>query len=173
MRTLSSALLTELDKTVTEVGYLVQWGTSPVMRWSDLGEITWDSRIWVPVDFTLQGLDFDGEAELSATLTVQNLDSVAAGAFLGAAVPDVAVEIHQFARGALAAGDAPRIAVMAIDGCEIGLDRVTVRLIEQSALSSFAPRRSIDASHGFRFALPAGTMIAWESELFIAEPEDG
>jgi hypothetical protein len=174
-RILSSALLTELAKTVTTVGYLVQIGTTTPQRWSNIGAVTWNALAWSDMDFVVEGLEFSSDVDLTARLTVQNLDGVAAALFLSASehLYNVVVTIYQFAHGALGVGDVPLIAVMAVDACDVGLDKVVLSLTDANVDAAFSPRRRVAPTDGFNFAAPGGTVIAWGNEILTLAPSDG
>lgn len=172
-RSISAALQAELDKTVTQVGYLVQWNTAPLLRWSNLGDLDWASVPWVDFDFTVEGLRFDQERELECTIRTQNLDNAIAGQFLGTQMADVTVDLYQLARGALAAGDPVKLATFAVDSCEIGLAVLEARLVSVASLYAFSPRRRVDLANGFAYALQQGAQVAWENEIFVFEEDRG
>lgn len=183
-RSISSALATELAKTITSVGYLIEIGTTTIRRWSNIGQVTWNSQTWQDVDFSIDGLAFDADADLAARLIIQNLGGIAgetpstktaAEIFLSSTehMYDITVTVYQFARGALATIDVPKIAVMAMNDCEIGLDRVSINLMESKSEAAFSPRRRISPTDGFNFATPAGAVIVWENEILTVEPSDG
>lgn len=181
-RTVSAALSTQLGNPVTSVGYLVEIVSSgKTRRWSNIGQVTWNSLTWYDVDFSIEGLNFDVEVELTAVLKIQNIavlaDEIvrASELFLDDAdkLYDVPVTIYQFEREALAVADVPKIAVMAINDAAMEDELVAVSLVEKKSNAMFAPRRRINAAHGMEFALPPGSQILWEQEILILEPEDG
>ncbi len=168
-RIITVALQNELSLPVTRVGYLVQWNGSFPYRWSNIGAVTYNAVPWIDFDFSLTGLEFDPEKEQSATLTAGNLDDAAAAFFLQEVVSDMTVDIYQFAGGALATGDAPKLARLAVGAVSSGLDTTEVQLVSYATSESFSPRRRIDTYNGFNFALPAGTKLPWENQIFILE----
>lgn len=172
-KSISVALQAELDKTVTSIGYLVQWNMAPIIRWSDLGDITWNSLIWVSADFKITGLRFDPEKDLEATISIQNLDNTIGALFLTTQMADVTVDIYQVSRGALAVVDVVKLGSFAVDKSEIKIDRVIVQLVAMSSLYSFSPRRRIDPYNGFNYAMPSGSVIIWENEIATVEHENG
>lgn len=172
-RTITAALAVELAKTVTSVGYLIQINASQILRWSNLGDVTYLGVPWVDVDFAIEGLSWDSDRDPECSLQIQNLDNAIAALFLNEAMADVTVDLYQFARGALASGDASQLARFVLGNTKIKLDKLEVPLIGQSSLSEFSPRRRIDQVNGFYFALPRGTQLVWENEILIAEPENG
>lgn len=180
-RDISSALATELAKTITTVGYLVEIGFSSVRRWSNIGQVTWNSQTWQDVDFAVDGLSFDPDAPLSATLTIPNVgipagESVYPSALFidpTLALTTIPITVYQFAYGALAVADVPKVAVMAIDGVDFSHAAVRIALAESKDAAAFSPRRKINTTNGFKFATPAGTVIPWQGEVFVAGPANG
>lgn len=172
-RAISTGLATELAKTVTRVGYLLQINGSEIRRWSNLGDVTYLGVPWADVDFEITGLRWDADRDPECQLRMNNLDSAAAAWFLLEPLADVTVDLYQFAAGALADGDAPQIARFVFDGMTVRLATLEARLTAQSSLYSYSPRRRVDSSNGFSYALPKGTQITWGNEVFIVEPEDG
>lgn len=174
-RTVSSALATELAKTITSVGYLVEIGTSTPKRLSNIGTVTWNSLTWSNSDFSVDGLAFDTDQPLTASLAIQNLDGVMGAALLSSSekMYSTLVTIYQFARGALAAGDVPKVAVMAISTLEVTLARVSLSLVEAKSATSFTPRRRVTPAFGFSFATAPGTTFQWGNEIITLEAPDG
>lgn len=174
-RAISSPLATELAKTITSVGYLVEIGTSTPKRLSNIGTVTWNSLTWTNSDFSVDGLAFDTDQPLTASLAIQNLDGVMGAALLSSSekMYSTLVTIYQFARGALAAGDVPKIAVMAIAAMEVTLERVTLSLVESKSSTSFTPRRRVTPAFGFSFATAPGTTFQWGNEIITLESGNG
>ena len=171
-RTITSALQTELSKQITSVGYLMQINGSQILRWTDIGDVTYNSVPWVGVDMDITGLKLDPDRDPECDLSVQNLDSAVAALFLTEAMADVTVDLYQFARGALATGDAAYMFKLVFDSMQIKVDRLTAHLSAYSSLYAFSPRRRVEVSTGFSYALPRGTQIAWGNEIFIVEPDN-
>lgn len=174
-RSISSALSTELAKTITSVGYLVHITTTTPQRWSNIGQVSWNSQTWADVDFSIDGLQFDIDAALSARLSIQNLDGTAGTLFLADSetISTLTVTVYQFEREALAVADVPKIAVLAIADCEVTPTRVVLQLVEQKSEAAYAPRRRINPTNGFYFATPPGSTIVWGNEILTLEASDG
>lgn len=170
-RTISTGLATEFAKVVTQPGYLVQINASQIRRWSTFGDIVYQGVPWISMDFEVLGLQWDPDKDLQCTLTVQNLDSAIAAWILLESLADVTVDIYQFAAGALADGDAPQLARMVFDSCQVKLDQMNANLVQQSSLFAFSPRRRVDVPNGFSYALPKGSQIAWGNEIYVVEPD--
>lgn len=174
-RTVSSALSTELAKTITSVGYLVEIGITSPKRLSNIGTVTWNSLTWTNSDFVVEGLAFDTDQPLTGSLSLQNLDGVMGAALLSSSekMYSTLVTIYQFARGALADGDVPKVAVMAITTMEVTLERVSLSLVESKSATSFAPRRRVTPGFGFSFATAPGTTFQWGNEIITLEAANG
>jgi hypothetical protein len=172
-RAVSTGLQAELDKTVTRIGYLLQINGSEIRRWSNLGDTTYLAVPWAGVDFDISGLRWDTDRDPDCTLKVSNLDSAVAAWFMLEQLQDVTVDIYQFAPAALADGDASYLAKFVFDSCQIKLDVLEARLVAYSSLYAYSPRRRVDSSNGFNFALPKGTQVTWGNEVYIVEPENG
>lgn len=172
-RTVSSGLQTELNKPITSVGYLLQINASITMRWSNIGDVTYQGVPWTGVDLVISGLKWDPDRDPECSISVQNLDSAVAALFQTEAMADVTVDLYQFARGALTSGDAVQLARFVFDGrVQIKVDRIEAHLAAQSSLYSFAPRRRVEVSTGFSYALPRGTQIAFGTETLITEQQN-
>lgn len=172
-RTISTALQAELDKTVTRIGYLLELNTSPVLRWCNLGEVTWDSVVWVPYDFELSGVGSADDGPSRASLKVQNLDSAAAAALLDADMAALVLDVWQVAPAATGASDVIRLGRYLVDDLEISTDKLELRLLPEGSVDAFSPRKRIDPSNGFNYALAPGVTIAWESEIYVVGDNRG
>jgi hypothetical protein len=174
-RTVSSALSTELAKTITSVGYLVEIGTATPKRLSNIGTVSWNSLTWTESDFAIDGLAFDTDQPLTGSLVVQNLDGVMGAALLSSSekMYSTVITVYQFARGALATADVPKVAVMAIATMEVSLERVSLSLVESKSATSFTPRRRVTQGFGFSFATAPGTTFQWGNEIIVLESANG
>lgn len=166
-RVISTALQAEFDKQITRVGYLVQVNVSPVLRWCNVGSVSWSGFTWNAYDFDLRGVGGSTERVAQPTLKVQNLDSAAAQVFMTADMSTLTLDVYQIAPSATAAGDAVRVGKYFVGYCEIGTDALDVRLVPEVLLDAFSPRRKIDSGAGFKYALPEGTQIAWGNEVYF------
>lgn len=168
-QTISSALATAFAGPVTQPGYLVQINASQILRWSTLGNITYNGVPWTNQDFEVRGLKWDPTQDPVAKLRVQNLDGAIGAFFMLEQLVDVTVDIWQVAAGVLGAGDAAQMPRMVIDDCAIGLDWIEIGLVGYASMNAMSPRRRVEAASGFSYALPPGTQIAWGNEIFILE----
>lgn len=170
-RSISAALQTKFDAPVTQVFYLLQLNGSQIVRWSNGGDVTVLGVPWVNMDFEIDGLEWRGGALVSGHLRAQNLDNALGGLFLNEPMADVTVDIHQVERNVLS--DPQYLGTLVMDDSTINLDFLEAALVSSQSASAKSPRRRVDASNGFHYALPKGTQIAWGNEIFILEPYRG
>jgi hypothetical protein len=159
MRTLSSALITELGLTLTRPGYLIQLGYSTPLRISTLGDITWNGFAWSSYDARISGLSSDGKGANSAQLMVGNTDKAIGAVVLTEGASDIAVAIWAIYAGATATADAVQVFSGVVDGADISADKVNLILMAQANRTLHSPRVFINKAAGFNYLLPAGTRI--------------
>ena len=172
-RAVSAALQTELSKTITRLGYLLSFSTTPPLRLCNVGAVEWNGLIFIEYDFTLEGAGYDVNGSNPCTLRIQNLDDAVAALFSLADFSAVTCDVWQIAPAAVATADAARLGRYALGECEIGVDWMRLQLEPENALAAFSPRRRVDPSYGFYHALPEGSKIAWENEVYIVGGDRG
>lgn len=172
-RTISTALQAEFNKTITRVGYLVEFSTTPTQRWCSVGTVSWNGNTWNAYDFELRGAGGAADRVVQPTLKVQNLDSAAAAVFLDANLSNLTAEVWQVAPSAVGTNDPVRLGKYFVGYLEVGLDSLDMRLVPEVLLDAFSPRRRIDSSNGFDYALPQGTQIAWGNEIYFVGFDTG
>lgn len=172
-RTISTALQAEFNKTVTRVGYLVQVNVSPVLRWCNVGSVSWSGFTWNAYEFELRGAGSSTDRVVQPSLKVQNLDSAAAAVIADANMSTLTLDVWQAAPSALGASDPVRIGKYFVGSVEIGLDSLDMRLIPEAMVDAYSPRRRIDAANGLAYALPEGTQIAWGNEVYFVGFDTG
>lgn len=173
-RTLSTATQNALGATITSVGYLVDIVVgATTLRLCDIGPVTWNGNAYTSADMKISGAGFSADSSFSGdfTISLQNLDNVAGLLFTSVRLADCSVTVRQFERSAIAVADPALMATMAISGADIGIDRVTLRLVASESSYLFAPRKRVDAAHGFKFATPDKTRIVWGYEVFIVNSD--
>lgn len=170
-RVINAATQTEYNKTVVDIGYLVQFTMSQIVRWCTYDTVNYAGVPWIQFDFKVEGLRFDPEREPEATLRAQNLDNAVSGLFQNEAIADAAVDIYEVVPLALAAGDAPKLARLYVNGCEITRTEIILKLVSARSAFAVAPRRRIDPSEGFSYAIAPGSQIPWGNEILIAEED--
>jgi hypothetical protein len=168
MKTLSSALLTELGLTITRPGHLVEIGFSVPLRLSTLGEISWGGNTWIAADVQVSGIRSDGTLAQSGSLRFANTFDDFGAAILNEGIADRSIKVYAVYAGA------PDDAVLMFDGVgdEASWDaqgRVTIRLAQSATHTSFWPRRRINAASGFNHLIAAGTRITIGGQPYILE----
>lgn len=173
-RTITSALQTEFDETVTSVFYLIQITGTQILRWSNGhgDDITFQGVPWIDMDFDITGLSFDPDKDPECGIKVNNMDGAVAAFLRTEPIAECIIDIYQMARGATADDDIPMLVRMVFGDCEIGPDFLSGSLLGYASRYAFSPRRRVDPYNGFNFALPRGTKIVWGTETFILEPID-
>lgn len=173
-RGISGDLQIELSKTITRVGYLLEFsGLSQTLRWCDIGNVTWNGNIFVPYEFTISGIGDSVDGNRTPSLKVQNLDNAAAAIFANADMSAAKLTAWQVAPAAVDPEDPVPLGVFMFGDMEIGLDTLSLRLVNELMLDAYAPRRRVDPANGFNYAMPEGTQIAWENEIYIVEHNRG
>lgn len=169
MKTLSSALQTQLGLTVTSPGYLVQLGYSSILRLSTMGDISWNSYTWSAADVRVSGIGQDGSAANSGNLQLGNTNDAYGALVLNEGASDIAVSIWACYAGATATGDPVLVFSGVTNGAGIDSSKVTIPLLAQSNATLYSPRTFCNKASGFNFLQPAGTKIFFNGETFILE----
>jgi hypothetical protein len=166
MRTLSSALLTELGLTVTRPGYLAEIAFPTPMRLSSLGTLTWNSLQWIGRDLEVRFGPIVGRAGQTVSVSIDNDAQSMSAEILANGVTGRSLKIWVAYAGALASAD-PYLAFNGnCDGAEITPDKVTISgaLISPAAL--YCPRKRINQSTGFSALLPAGARVRIGNHIY-------
>lgn len=177
MRTLSTPTQTEIAKTYTDPGYLVEIAFSTVVRLSSRGDVSWNGSSWLGSesgrDVGVDGLGSDGQGAQTGSLTLGNADNVVGALVLNEGVAGRAVKVWKFYEGATAAADPAQIFSGCGDEAEIGLTEVRISLVSESLQSLDSPRTRITKANGFNHLPPAGTIINWGGQAYRLEPGNG
>lgn len=166
MKTLSSALISQLGLTITQPGYLIELGYSAVLRLSTLGDISWGAQVWSAFDARVSGLAQDGKGASSGTLTLGNADGALGALALNDGASDIAANIWAVYAGATASADPVQVFAGVIDGCSIDADKVSFTLCAQGNRTLESPRFFISQINGFNWLKPAGSIIPAWGEIF-------
>lgn len=169
MRTLSSALLTELGLSVTRPGFLVQLGFSTTLRLSTMGDISWGGYTWAASDARINGLGQDGSAGNTGNLVLGNTDLAFGALVLNEGASDVPCAIWACYAGATAGGDPVQVFSGVTDGANIDANRVSLALVAQAVTTLYAPRVFINKAAGFNYLAPAGTKVVVGNETFVLD----
>lgn len=168
MKTLSSALLTELGLTVNRPGYLVQIGFSTTLYLSTMGDISFMGQTWVGADVKLSGISQDGSGNAGGSLMLGNADGAYGALTLLEGASDIAVVVWACYAGATASGDPVQIFSGMTDGADISPEKVTITLVQTRNATLYSPRVFI-TKPTFNFLQPAGTKISIGGEVFVLE----
>jgi hypothetical protein len=168
-RTLPTTLSAGLAAAVTAPGYLIALGTSPVLRYSTRGTLTYGGYTWVG-GARVEGLAL-AAGGAPPRLVLPNADNALSALLLGGVLSDVSAEIWAIY------GDAPSEAesvfVGVVDGAyEIGLLACVLALADDSAGASSLPRAWIGAPI-FNHLPPPGSVITWGGTTYTLEASDG
>lgn len=166
MRTLSSALITELGLTRTRPGYLVELNYSTVLRFSSMGNISWGSYVWAGANILVSNLSQDGKGFSTSSLSVGNTDSVMGALVLNEKANSKLVRIWTCYAGATAADDPVQEFYGVTDGAEIFPEKVQFQLVSQHNQTLESPRVFISQLTGFSFLKPAGSIVSVGGETF-------
>jgi len=161
MRTLSSALVTELGLTITRPAYLIKINLSTPLYYSTIGNITWNSINWIGYDVKVSGV-----SDIQGQLILQNIDNTFSSLILNEKVAGKACQIYSVYAGATATGDVVQIFDGVCDTSEISTSAAKINL-RQEKLDS--PRKFINSAYGFNYLQPAGTVITIGTEKFTLE----
>lgn len=170
MKTLSSALITELGLTVTRPGYLIEIQYSTVLRLSTLGDISWNSYSWSAADVAVSNLSQDGKGLSAAGLTIGNTDLAMGALVLNNGANDVPVNIWAVYAGATALADPVQVFAGVLNGASIAADKVAFQLVAQSRQTLESPRVFISQLSGFSSLKPAGSIVPVGGDTFVLEP---
>lgn len=171
MRTLSYPLLTALRGPITQPGYLVYLGYSAPRYLSTMGSIDWDSRTWIGsdqdinADIKVSSISNTGTGESTATITLDNTNSVWSALILNEGAADIVAKVWACYTGAVA----PVLVFDgATDGADIDAKNVTMQLAASGNKTQYAPRIFI-SKPTFNHLQPAGTKLTWGNETFVLE----
>lgn len=169
MRTLSTPTQTEIAKTYTDPGYLVEIAFSTVVRLSSRADVSWNGSTWLASNVRVDGLSSDGQGAQTGVLTLGNADNVFGALVLNEGVAGRAIKVWKFYDGATAAADPVQVFSGWGDEAEIGLTEVRISLVSESLESLSSPRNFINKANGFNHLPPAGTIINWGGQAYRLE----
>ena len=160
MRTLSPALISELNLIVTRPGYFVQIQgmipTNTTLYFSTIGAVSWDGKPWSPANMKVSGLTRDTSSRREAAVEFSNLDGTYSYIALNMGQTNLNVSIWSVYAGA------PNDAVLefqgVVNGATVG-DKVVMPLVGITPPKVFLPRRRISVASGFNTLIASGTML--------------
>jgi hypothetical protein len=159
LRTLSSALLTEIGATITEPLWLVEIqavsATYRLNSWDQV--ISWNSQVWVPYGLAVDGLTWDGKARRGGRVTLFDVDLTWWTLALNDELSARPVKVWQAYFGA------PADAVPMFYGRTGGPQRddanTVLDLLNDKADKQRTPRDRIGITTGATQLVPAGTIF--------------
>jgi len=178
MKTITFATTSKLAAGATQPGYLIRisWPavTSPVLpavteRFSTLTTMSWNGSSWGAADITVSGISQDGAGSGTATLHIGNTDLAMSAMVLARGASDIPVDIWTVYSTTPALADPVQVFSGVTNGADISADQVILRMTSQNNNTLYSPRVFINKSSGFNFLQPAGTKIAWGTEIFELE----
>lgn len=170
MKTLTSALLTELGLASTRPGYLISLGYSTTLRLSTIGNITWNSLDWIGegVSVRVSNVLQNGQGANTCMLELGNTDLVYGALVLLEGAADIPVTIYAVYAGASAVADVVQVFSGVTDGANISDTKVSLTLVSQNNSTLYSPRVFINKPK-FNFLQPPNTKVVFGSETFILE----
>lgn len=171
MKTLTSALASELGLTVTRPGFFVQIGYSAVLNLSTMGDISWSGQLWSAADVLVSGLGQDGGGSVAGQITLGNADGAYGALVLNEGASDIPVSVWAVYAGATALKDPVQLFAGVTNGASIDVSghTVSLALVGQGSNTLYSPRVFINKASGFNFLQPAGTKIVFGNETFVLE----
>lgn len=157
MKSLSGALSAALHAPVQRPALLVQVGFSPVVRWSSMSTITWNSATWTARALRVEDLQVQ-PLRVSGTLVLGNLDDVAGTLVLAQGIQDKPITLWGYDAAATGAADVVWLANAVGGAAQIGEREVRITLRHRTELQ-LSPRTFIGPDTGFTCLLPTGTVL--------------
>jgi len=157
MRNLSTYNQTQTSKTITEPFYLLHLGFDVPVYFCSLKTITIDAITWsASRKFTVSGLASNAAKSRSASLTIDNVDSLVSGLILSEGCAGKDCQIYK-GYGTPIAADLELLFYGEMDSATINTDNVSISLIAKNS-TRFTPNIFI-AAPLFNHLPPAGTVI--------------
>jgi hypothetical protein len=174
MRTISDHLETLVGAATTGPGYLVEIGFSTVLRLSTRGDINVLGNDWIGWKLSISGLSMDASNPLQqGTMTLSNAELVISTLVLEEGIADRSIRIYKF-YGEEPEEDDPVVVFDGVGGradIDTASAEVKVTLRQQRDQVQFAPSIYITVEQGFSMLPPAGTIIQFNGQSYILEPE--
>lgn len=168
MKTLTAELLTELGRTITRPGYLIEIDFSTPLRLSTIGEISYAGYVWQAADVQVRGISASGSGAQAGQLAFANTWDDFGAAILNEGIADRAVTIYSAYVGA--EDDAVQVFSGVGDDAEWDAQgRISVRLAAANRNTLYWPRRRINAASGFHHLIPSGTRVTVGGVPYLLE----
>jgi hypothetical protein len=169
IRDLSLDLLTELALSVTRPGFLVELGFDDPVRYSSMGDVTWNGETWISADVTVALSKIDGKGNAECGLTLGNTSQAIGGMILANGLAGRSVKVWVAYAGALDTADVVQVFEGTASDSQIGDDDVVIKAVVDSIKAQFSPRKRINRSTGFSVLLPRGTRLQIGSSIIILD----
>lgn len=166
-RTLTSATQTELTRTVTRPGYLVE--INGTLRYSSFGAVTWNSLSWADNDVRVRLPKQDGTATSDVTVTLGNAAQALTAVLLAANYAGASLKVWKAYRAALATADPALVFDGVVSDTAITPEWATLNGTSERLEWSTCPRLRINKATGFNALLPAGTRVTLGNQTIIIE----
>lgn len=174
MRTLSANLQTKVADDVTTPGFLVEIAFAEPLKMSTRGTLDWGGSTWIGWPMELSSVVFDtATIGIGGTLNVGDFNGTLSALIMTEGIRDREIAVHKFYGDAPEADEAITMYAGVCDGAQISWrdGRVAIRVVQEGARTTYAPRRFITEDGGFHFLPADGTVFAWNRETYILERE--
>lgn len=173
-KVVSANVSTEVARTVTRPGYLVEIAFSTPFRISTRGDINWNGAV-----FITWGAEVDIEVDasrsaLAGTLRLHNTENALGTLILLEGIADRPIRIWSFYGETPGLFDAVPQLFGVGDGASIdpGKGTVTISVMQAGGTTLYSPRSYITREGGFNFVPAAGSLYSWGGEQFRLEREE-
>lgn len=174
LRPLAGSLMTQIDQTVTQPGYLVEIVfTAQTVRLSSRGTLAWGGETWLGYDIDVSGLSSDGSGEASGELRLGNTDNTLSALILGEGIANCPVRVFVFYGDAPAADDGVEMFSGIGDEAGVMADRVAIKLQSDALGLALLPRGRITRAAGFNHLTQPGTVLVWNGVRIVLEASRG
>jgi hypothetical protein len=173
-KTVSANVQTEIVKTITRPGYLVEIAFSTPFRISTRGDVNWNGGVFITWGAQVD-MEFDASrSAVGGTLTLQNTENALGTLVLLEGVADRPIRIWSFYGETPGLHDVVPQLFGVGDSASINPSKgtVTISVMQSGGSTLFAPRAYITREAGYNFLPAAGTLINWGGEQFRLERED-
>lgn len=168
-RTLSAGLVTAVERTVTNPGWLIEVDTSPKLRYSTRGTLSYGGYTWVGGAY-LSGINEAGLSP-STTLSLPNFDNSASSLALSDLLRDVGVTIYAYYDDAVASLTyAVELATLLIDSVNsLSTTEAVFSLSTASQAATHVPSVVVGPPLCNHIP-PPGTKVNWGGTVYVLEP---
>lgn len=169
LRTLTSALLTELGKTETAPGFLLYIGTETPLYMSSFGTVSWNGQSWVETDLVIGDIVSTPSGTQFATIGVGNIDYSFGIFALSGSLKGVPMTLYAAYAGAMATADVVNVFDGFIQAPRIDEEWVTLPVTTAKQGSLMFPSKRIGPQIGIGKIRPTGSRIVWNGQVYTLE----